>query len=121
MSYRPAKPGDDLRVRADHPMATLDRDDPAAIREGLETLHGRWQAGELGDVRLAPEWHERLSRRTRVEETAASTPSGDTGALAPAAMPNPEPDPDELGANKGAKVLRTPHEHNEEGAFICPK
>src|SRR4029079_16255343 len=51
----------------------------------------------------------------RVEETAASTPSGDTGALAPAAtrgdapgvgppaaMPDPGPDPDELGANKGA-------------------
>ena len=38
----------------------------------------------------------------RVEETAASTPSGDTGALAPAAMPDPGPDPDELGTNKGA-------------------
>jgi len=45
-------------------------DDPAAIRAGLETLHARWQAGELRDVELSPEWHERLSRRTRVEETA---------------------------------------------------
>jgi hypothetical protein len=37
----------------------------------------------------------------RIEETAASAQS-DTGALAPAAMPDPGPDPDELGANKGA-------------------
>ena len=45
-------------------------DDPAAIREGLETLHARWTAGKLDDVVLEPEWHDRLSRRTRVEETA---------------------------------------------------
>ena len=28
------------------------------------------EVGELRDVELSPEWHERLSRRTRVEETA---------------------------------------------------
>lgn len=45
-------------------------DDPHAIREGLETLHARWQLDGLPDVALASEWHDRLSRRARVEETA---------------------------------------------------
>ena len=45
-------------------------DDPDAIREGLATLHARWASGDLPDVALEPEWHDRLSRRTRVEETA---------------------------------------------------
>jgi hypothetical protein len=39
----------------------------------------------------------------RIEESTASAPSSDTGALAPAVMPDPGPDSDELGANKGAR------------------
>jgi glycosyltransferase involved in cell wall biosynthesis len=46
-------------------------DDVAAIRAGLEELHRRWRNGGLPDVELSPEWRERLSRRTRVEEMAA--------------------------------------------------
>jgi hypothetical protein len=46
-------------------------DDPAAIRSGLEELHARWMDGGLPDVELTPEWRDRLSRRTRVEEMAA--------------------------------------------------
>jgi hypothetical protein len=38
----------------------------------------------------------------RMEETAASTPSADTGAITPAAIPDPGPDPDELAPSKGA-------------------
>src|SRR6187402_3585581 len=43
-------------------------DDPAAIRRALEELHGRWRVGGLPDIELSPEWRDRLSRRTRVEE-----------------------------------------------------
>ena len=46
-------------------------DDVEAIRGGLEELHDRWRNGGLPDVELDPEWRERLSRRTRVEEMAA--------------------------------------------------
>ena len=46
-------------------------DDPAAIRAALEELHARWRDGGLPDVELSPEWRDRLSRRTRVEEMAA--------------------------------------------------
>lgn len=46
-------------------------DDPVAIRAALCELHDRWSGGDLPDVALSSEWHERLSRRTRVEETAA--------------------------------------------------
>jgi glycosyltransferase involved in cell wall biosynthesis len=46
-------------------------DDPGAIRAALGELHRRWQEGGLADVELPPEWHDRLSRRTRVEEMAA--------------------------------------------------
>ena len=45
-------------------------DDAAAIRAGLEGLHARWQAGELGGTQLNAETKRRLSRRTRVEELA---------------------------------------------------
>ena len=45
-------------------------DDPVAIRAALEDLHGRWRKDELDDVVLDEEWQRRLSRRTRVEETA---------------------------------------------------
>lgn len=46
-------------------------DDPDAIRAALEGLHGRWTVGDLPDVGLSDDWRERLSRRSRVEETAA--------------------------------------------------
>jgi glycosyltransferase involved in cell wall biosynthesis len=46
-------------------------DDPSAIREALDDLHGRWRTGDLPDVELSDEWRRRLSRRTRVEEMAA--------------------------------------------------
>lgn len=49
----------------------VDPDDPEAIRVGLEELHGRWAAGDLPDVELTDDWRARLSRRARVEETAA--------------------------------------------------
>ncbi len=40
----------------------------------------------------------------RIEETTASTPSADTGAIAPAAIPDPGPDPDELAAKQGRRA-----------------
>ncbi|MGA7456682.1 MAG: hypothetical protein WBW51_05065 [Methyloceanibacter sp.] len=40
--------------------------------------------------------------KARMEETAATTPSADTGAISPAAIPDPGPDPDELAPSKGA-------------------
>ena len=46
-------------------------DDTTAIRSALDELHARWRDGGLTDVELAPEWRDRLSRRTRVEEMAA--------------------------------------------------
>jgi glycosyltransferase involved in cell wall biosynthesis len=46
-------------------------DDVAAIGGALEELHARWRDGDLPDVTLSPEWRDRLSRRTRVEEMAA--------------------------------------------------
>ena len=46
-------------------------DDPQAIGAALGELHDRWRAGDLPDVDLAPDWRDRLSRRTRVEEMAA--------------------------------------------------
>jgi glycosyltransferase involved in cell wall biosynthesis len=44
-------------------------EDPAAIRTALESLHSRWQAGEL-DRPLDAETRRRLSREARVEELA---------------------------------------------------
>ena len=46
-------------------------DDGDAIRAVLGELHARWVDGGLPDVELTPEWRDRLSRRTRVEEMAA--------------------------------------------------
>ena len=45
-------------------------DDVHAIREALEGLHARWQAGTLDGTPLTPEHRERLSRAARVEELA---------------------------------------------------
>jgi len=40
--------------------------------------------------------------KARMEDTTASTPSADAGAVAPAAIPDPGPDPDEFAPSKGA-------------------
>ena len=45
-------------------------DDPASIRQALEGLHGRWQAGELVGTPLDPETRSRLARESRVAELA---------------------------------------------------
>jgi glycosyltransferase involved in cell wall biosynthesis len=45
-------------------------DDVTAIREALEGLHARWQAGTLDAVSLDPVTRHRLSREARVEELA---------------------------------------------------
>jgi glycosyltransferase involved in cell wall biosynthesis len=45
-------------------------DDVDAIRAALVELHGRWRAGVLDGAPLSPEWRERLSRTSRVEELA---------------------------------------------------
>jgi len=45
-------------------------DDVQALREALEDLHGRWQAGSLEDTALDADTRRRLSRESRVEELA---------------------------------------------------
>jgi glycosyltransferase involved in cell wall biosynthesis len=45
-------------------------DDVPAIREALFALHARWRDGQLEGKPLSPEWHERLSRASRVEDLA---------------------------------------------------
>ena len=45
-------------------------DDVPALREALEDLHGRWQAGSLEDTALDADTRRRLSRESRVEELA---------------------------------------------------
>ncbi len=45
-------------------------DDPAALREALVELHGRFTNGGLPAVELPAGLRDRLSRRARVEETA---------------------------------------------------
>ena len=45
-------------------------DDPAAIREALEGLHARWQAGKLSGPTLDGESRRRIARETRVGELA---------------------------------------------------
>ena len=45
-------------------------DDEAAIRTALVELHAQWREGSLDGTPLSPEWREKLSRATRVEELA---------------------------------------------------
>ena len=45
-------------------------DDVAGIREALLDLHARWRDGRLDGTPLTPEWREKLSRASRVEELA---------------------------------------------------
>jgi glycosyltransferase involved in cell wall biosynthesis len=45
-------------------------EDVDGIRDALVGLHARWRNGGLEGTPLSPEWHERLSRSTRVEQLA---------------------------------------------------
>jgi glycosyltransferase involved in cell wall biosynthesis len=45
-------------------------EDVRAIRDALVELHGRWREGRLDGTPLSPEWQEKLSRASRVEELA---------------------------------------------------
>jgi hypothetical protein len=45
-------------------------DDVDALRAALVELHGRFTIGGLPDIVLDDDLRQRLSRRTRVEETA---------------------------------------------------
>jgi glycosyltransferase involved in cell wall biosynthesis len=45
-------------------------DDVEAIRQALLDLHRRWKEGSLDATPLSPEWRDRLSRASRVEELA---------------------------------------------------
>jgi glycosyltransferase involved in cell wall biosynthesis len=45
-------------------------EDVPAIRDALVELHGRWREGKLDGTPLSPEWRDKLSRATRVEELA---------------------------------------------------
>jgi glycosyltransferase involved in cell wall biosynthesis len=45
-------------------------DDVDAIRDALDDLHRRWQAGSLDGTPLSAEWRTKLSRGERVEELA---------------------------------------------------
>lgn len=58
-------------IRATEAGVVAAPEDETAIRSALEELHARWRSEGLPDVELTPAWHERLSRRARVEETAA--------------------------------------------------
>ena len=46
-------------------------DDVEGIRAALQSLHGRFLDGGIPSVELAGDTRERLSRRARVEDTAA--------------------------------------------------
>jgi glycosyltransferase involved in cell wall biosynthesis len=45
-------------------------DDVAGIRDALLELHARWRDGGLDGAQLSPEWRDKLSRASRVEELA---------------------------------------------------
>jgi glycosyltransferase involved in cell wall biosynthesis len=45
-------------------------DDVPAIRAALESLHAQWRAGSLNGTPLSPQWRDKLSRASRVEELA---------------------------------------------------
>jgi glycosyltransferase involved in cell wall biosynthesis len=45
-------------------------EDVGGIRDALLALHGRWREGSLDGTPLSPEWRDRLSRASRVEELA---------------------------------------------------
>ena len=41
-----------------------------AIRDALVALHAKWREGNLDGTPLSPEWRDKLSRASRVEELA---------------------------------------------------
>jgi glycosyltransferase involved in cell wall biosynthesis len=45
-------------------------DDVPGIRDALLALHARWREGGLNGTPLTPEWRDKLSRASRVEELA---------------------------------------------------
>ncbi len=45
-------------------------EDVDAIRDALVELHARWRDGRLDGPPLSPEWRDKLSRASRVEELA---------------------------------------------------
>jgi glycosyltransferase involved in cell wall biosynthesis len=45
-------------------------DDVPGIRDALLELHARWRDGGLDGTQLSPEWRDKLSRASRVEELA---------------------------------------------------
>jgi glycosyltransferase involved in cell wall biosynthesis len=45
-------------------------DDVPGIRDALLELHSRWRGGGLNGTPLTPEWRDKLSRASRVEELA---------------------------------------------------
>jgi glycosyltransferase involved in cell wall biosynthesis len=45
-------------------------DDVPGIRDALLELHSRWRDGRLNGTPLTPEWRDKLSRASRVEELA---------------------------------------------------
>jgi glycosyltransferase involved in cell wall biosynthesis len=45
-------------------------EDVPAIRDALVSLHARWRDGTLDGTPLSPEWRDKLSRASRVEELA---------------------------------------------------
>ena len=45
-------------------------DDVEGLRAGIVELHERWRAGRLDGPPLSPEWRDKLSRASRVEELA---------------------------------------------------
>ena len=47
-----------------------DPEDADGIRDALVAMHERWRTGRLDGTPLAPEWREKLSRGTRVEQLA---------------------------------------------------
>ena len=45
-------------------------EDVPAIRDALVALHAQWRDGQLEGTPLSPEWRDKLSRASRVEELA---------------------------------------------------
>jgi glycosyltransferase involved in cell wall biosynthesis len=45
-------------------------EDVPAIRDALVALHAQWREGKLDGTPLSPEWRDKLSRASRVEELA---------------------------------------------------
>jgi glycosyltransferase involved in cell wall biosynthesis len=63
--------GDAAKLLRDTGSAWIaDPDDESAIAAAIREAVAAWEGDELGERRLAPEWRERLDRRTRARELA---------------------------------------------------